>query len=93
MIVMHGAIEKLRKAAAGQTEMLIPTEGTKKEAAAKKTAARPQRRSTWRPAVAEDFGRLGDGTELGVADDAPHPARVRPVQQVRFPYLNHGQAL
>lgn len=93
MIVMHGANEKLRKAAAGQTEMLILTEGTKKEAAAKKTAARPQRRSTWRPAVAEDFGRLGDGTELGVADDAPHPARVRPVRQVRFPYLNHGQAL
>jgi DNA end-binding protein Ku len=38
--------KKLRKVAAGQKEMLMPIEGKKpKEAAAKKLAARPQRRS------------------------------------------------
>jgi DNA end-binding protein Ku len=37
--------KKPRKAAAGQKEMLMPIEGKKKEAAAKKQAARPQRKS------------------------------------------------
>ena len=39
--------KKSRKAAAGQKEMLMPIEGKKlaKETAAKKTAAKPQRKS------------------------------------------------
>jgi DNA end-binding protein Ku len=40
------AAKKVRKAASGQKEMLMPIEGKKaKEAPAKKPAARPQRKS------------------------------------------------
>ena len=43
--VAEKPVKKPRKASAGQKEMLMPIAGKKKEAAAKKPAARPQRKS------------------------------------------------